>query len=207
MSILYFFHHYPTNFELLFLTGAKIISSKAFCSLNFRTTSRNLSGELWSNPNFSYQSGYAIQGNETSIFPNALLLSHRDFMVSKAYYKVHVWNTFYILLDQKSSYSTVSFHFFFGLFILDIGTILRVSELKPNGRAVSWTGKPVSYFVHVIDRTLVRMSLLDIWFSYILQSFIHHFMSLFVANIMTSSVGRVLHWYCRGHRFKSCTGL
>ena len=57
---------------------------------------------------------------------------------------------------------TVSFHFFFGLFILDIGTILRVSELKPNGRAVSWTGKPVSYFVHVIDRTLVRMSLLDV---------------------------------------------
>ena len=100
-------------------------------------------------------------------------------------------------LDQKSSYSTVSFHFFFGLFILDIGTILRVSELKPNGRAVSWTGKPVSYFVHVIDRTLVRMSLLNIWFSYILQSFIHHFISLFVANIMTSSVGRVLlHWYC-----------
>ena len=94
-----------------------------------------------------------------------------------------------------------------GLFILDIGTILRVSELKPNGRAVSWTGKPVSYFVHVIDRTLVRMSLLDIRFSYILQSFIHHFMSLFVANIMTSSVGRVLHWYCRGHRFKSCTDL
>ena len=99
------------------------------------------------------------------------------------------------------------FSFFLGLFILDIGTILRVSELKPNGRAVSWTGKPVSYFVHVIDRTLVRMSLLDIRFSYILQSFIHHFMSLFVANIMTSSVGRVLHWYCRGHRFKSCTGL
>lgn len=29
---------------LLFLSGAKIISSKAFCSLNFRTTSRNLSG-------------------------------------------------------------------------------------------------------------------------------------------------------------------
>ena len=40
--------------------------------------------------------------------------------------------------------------------IVDIGTILRVSELKPNGRAVSWTGKPVSYFVHVVDRTLVR---------------------------------------------------
>ena len=103
MSILCFFHHYPTNFELLFLTGAKIISSKAFCSLNFRTTSRNLSGELWSNPNFSYQSGYAIQGNETSIFPNALLLSHRDSMVSKAHYKVHVWHVLCILLGSAMS--------------------------------------------------------------------------------------------------------
>ena len=103
MSILYFFHHYPTNFELLFLTGAKIISSKAFCSLNFRTTSRNLSGELWSNPNFSHQSGCAIQGNETSIFCNALLLSHRDSMASKAHYKVHVWNVFCILLGSAMS--------------------------------------------------------------------------------------------------------
>ena len=66
--------------------------------------------------------------------------------------------------DQTKNHLTLDcqFSFFFGLFILDIGTILRVSELKPNGRAVSWTGKPVSYFVHVIDRTLVRMSLLDI---------------------------------------------
>ena len=103
MSILNFFHHYPTNFELLFLTGAKIISSKAFCSLNFRTTSRNLSGELWSNPNFSYQSGYAIQGNETSVFPNALLLSHRDSMMSKAHYKVHVWHVLCILLGSAMS--------------------------------------------------------------------------------------------------------
>lgn len=67
--------------------GAKIISSKAFCSLNFRTTSRNLS---------------------------------------------------------------------------DIGTILRVSELKPNGRAVSWTGRPVSYFVHEIDRTLLEQYFADL---------------------------------------------
>lgn len=36
-----------------------------------------------------------------------------------------------------------------------------MSELKPNGRAVSWTGRPVSYFVHEIDRTLVRI-LIDI---------------------------------------------
>ncbi|XP_031549497.1 uncharacterized protein LOC116287026 [Actinia tenebrosa] len=61
--------------------GTKIISSKAFCPLNFRTTTRNLS---------------------------------------------------------------------------DIGTILRVSELKPLGGAVSWTGKSVSYYVHVIDRTLLE---------------------------------------------------
>lgn len=60
--------------------GAMIISSKAFCSLNFRTTSRNLS---------------------------------------------------------------------------DIGSILRVIELKPTGGAVSWTGKSVSYYVHLVDRTLV----------------------------------------------------
>ena len=133
----------------------------------------------------------------------------REIRRSDVHFLMGIQNLFFVpcsWLDQKSSYSTVSFHFL-GLFILDIGTILRVSELKPNGRAVSWTGKPVSYFVHVIDRTLVRMSLLNIWFSYILQSFIHHIMSLFVANIMTSSVGRVLHWYCRGHRFKSCTGL
>ncbi|KAK3731060.1 hypothetical protein QZH41_019219 [Actinostola sp. cb2023] len=68
--------------------GSKIISSKAFCPLNFRTTTRNLS---------------------------------------------------------------------------DIGTILRVSELKPLGGAVSWTGKSVSYYVHVIDRTLVSTCLTTTW--------------------------------------------
>ncbi|EDO45397.1 predicted protein [Nematostella vectensis] len=62
--------------------GSMIISSKAFCPLNFRTTTRNLS---------------------------------------------------------------------------DIGTILHVTELKPLARAVSWTGKSVSYYVHVVDRSLVSM--------------------------------------------------
>ena len=121
-------------------------------------------------------------------------------------WELRIFSLFHARDQTKNHLTLLRVFIFFGLFILDIGTILRVSELKPNGRAVSWTGKPVSYFVHVIDRTLVRMSLC-IRFSYILQSFIHHFMSLFVANIMTSSVGRVLHWYCRGHRFKSCTGL
>ncbi|XP_011696604.1 PREDICTED: histone-lysine N-methyltransferase, H3 lysine-79 specific isoform X2 [Wasmannia auropunctata] len=58
--------------------GARIVSSKAFCPLNFRITDRNLS---------------------------------------------------------------------------DIGTIIHVSEMSPLKGSVSWTGKPVSYYLHVIDRT------------------------------------------------------
>lgn len=58
--------------------GARIVSSKSFCPLNFRITDRNLS---------------------------------------------------------------------------DIGTIMYVRELSPLKGSVSWTGKPVSYYLHVIDRT------------------------------------------------------
>nr|XP_050867160.1 histone-lysine N-methyltransferase, H3 lysine-79 specific isoform X1 [Vespula vulgaris] len=58
--------------------GARIVSSKSFCPLNFRITDRNLS---------------------------------------------------------------------------DIGTIMHVSEMSPLKGSVSWTGKPVSYYLHVIDRT------------------------------------------------------
>lgn len=58
--------------------GAKIVSSKSFCPLNFRITDRNLT---------------------------------------------------------------------------DIGTIMHVSELSPLRGSVSWTGKPVSYYLHIIDRT------------------------------------------------------
>lgn len=58
--------------------GARIVSSKSFCPLNFRITDRNLS---------------------------------------------------------------------------DIGTIMHVSEMSPMRGSVSWTGKPVSYFLHRIDRT------------------------------------------------------
>ncbi|XP_069960923.1 histone-lysine N-methyltransferase, H3 lysine-79 specific isoform X8 [Cherax quadricarinatus] len=61
--------------------GARIVSSKSFCPLNFRITDRNLS---------------------------------------------------------------------------DIGTIMHVSELSPLKGSVSWTGKPVSYFLHIIDRTKTR---------------------------------------------------
>ncbi|EHH29437.1 hypothetical protein EGK_09868 [Macaca mulatta] len=36
----------------------------------------------------------------------------------------------------------------------DIGTIMRVVELSPLKGSVSWTGKPVSYYLHTIDRTI-----------------------------------------------------
>lgn len=36
---------------------------------------------------------------------------------------------------------------------LDIGTIMHVSEMEPMKGSVSWTGRPVSYYLHVIDRT------------------------------------------------------
>ncbi|XP_065572444.1 histone-lysine N-methyltransferase, H3 lysine-79 specific-like isoform X3 [Artemia franciscana] len=35
----------------------------------------------------------------------------------------------------------------------DIGTIMHVTEMSPLTGSVSWTGKPVSYYLHVIDRT------------------------------------------------------
>uniref|UniRef100_A0A671WUL3 Histone-lysine N-methyltransferase, H3 lysine-79 specific n=1 Tax=Sparus aurata TaxID=8175 RepID=A0A671WUL3_SPAAU len=42
----------------------------------------------------------------------------------------------------------------------DIGTIMRVVELSPLRGSVSWTGKPVSYYLHTIDRTIVTIN----WF-------------------------------------------
>lgn len=41
------------------------------------------------------------------------------------------------------------------VFHADIGTIMRVVELSPLRGSVSWTGKPVSYYLHTIDRTIV----------------------------------------------------
>jgi len=39
--------------------------------------------------------------------------------------------------------------------MVDIGAIMRVSELAPLCGAVSWTGRPVTYYLHTIDRTAV----------------------------------------------------
>ena len=41
------------------------------------------------------------------------------------------------------------------VFCVDIGAMMRVAELSPLKGSVSWTGKPVSYYLHIIDRTLV----------------------------------------------------
>lgn len=65
--------------------GAKIVSSKAFCPLNFRITERNLG---------------------------------------------------------------------------DIASIMSVKELSPLCGGVSWTGKPVTYYLQTIDRTIVSICLL-----------------------------------------------
>lgn len=47
----------------------------------------------------------------------------------------------------------------FGIFcrnLSDIGTIMHVSEIPPLKGSVSWTCKPVSYYLHVIDRTILE---------------------------------------------------
>ena len=41
--------------------------------------------------------------------------------------------------------------------ITDIGTIMHVSKMDPLKGSVSWTGKPVSYYLHVIDRARVTI--------------------------------------------------
>ena len=44
--------------------------------------------------------------------------------------------------------------------ISDIGTIMNVSKMDPLKGSVSWTGKPVSYYLHVIDRARVYNKIL-----------------------------------------------
>ena len=34
----------------------------------------------------------------------------------------------------------------------DIGSIMHVAELSPLKGSVSWTGKPVTYYLHILDR-------------------------------------------------------
>lgn len=39
--------------------------------------------------------------------------------------------------------------------VSDIGAMMRVAELSPLKGSVSWTSKPVSYYLHRIDRSKV----------------------------------------------------
>lgn len=51
------------------------------------------------------------------------------------------------------------------MIVSDIGTIMHVSEMSPLRGSVSWTGKPVSYYLHVIDRTKVNSFKVMIFFN------------------------------------------
>ena len=50
---------------------------------------------------------------------------------------------------------SLNWRIFFFFPISDIGTIMHVSKMDPLKGSVSWTGKPVSYYLHVIDRARV----------------------------------------------------
>lgn len=89
-------HRLKTIFENL-QDGARILSSREFCPLNFRISNRNLNGK------------------QTS---------------AKSFFSPY--NNIYNCLD--------------------IGSIVKVEEITPIDMSVSWTTKPVSYFLHTIDR-------------------------------------------------------
>jgi len=38
---------------------------------------------------------------------------------------------------------------------LDIGAMMKIQKLSPLRGKVSWTDKPVNYYLHTIDRTMV----------------------------------------------------
>ena len=56
--------------------------------------------------------------------------------------------------------SSINFFFFFkykySIFNIDIGAILNISEYTPICGRVSWTDKPINYYFHKIDRTLLE---------------------------------------------------
>ena len=98
--------------------------------------------------------------------------------------------------------------------------VWRVKNYTVEGQPVLWA----IWYKHKLilnavrtkrNEKMVMLSVRDDWiFSFTsLDAFIHHFTGLLRTKIMTSSqwlvssVGRALHWYRRGHGFKSCTGL
>ncbi|KAK3089639.1 hypothetical protein FSP39_005262 [Pinctada imbricata] len=98
--------------------GAKIVSSKAFCPLNFRITDRTLS-----------DIGAIMHVTELSPLRGAVSWTDRPV-------------TYYLHDIDRA--------------MVNIGTIMHVAELSPLSGAVSWTGKPFTYYIHTIDRTLLE---------------------------------------------------
>ena len=45
--------------------------------------------------------------------------------------------------------------------VIDIGSMMRVTQLSLPGAAncVSWTNKPISFYLHVVDRSKVIMNI------------------------------------------------
>lgn len=61
------------------------------------------------------------------------------------------------LAQGRKSHVPIHLSIFFALRSFpDIGTIMHVRELQPKKGSVSWTGKPVSYYCHTIDRTILE---------------------------------------------------
>ncbi len=52
--------------------------------------------------------------------------------------------------------SSMFIDYFFFNFLLDIGAILNVTEFEPLNGHVSWTDKPINYYFHKIDRTILE---------------------------------------------------
>ena len=69
---------------------------------------------------------------------------------------------------------------------------MRVTEIKPRNQAesVSWTGKGVSYYLHVVDRT--RVSDRSVFLDSVIFTKISQFLNLSIYFTCFFLVGKVL---------------
>ena len=56
----------------------------------------------------------------------------------------------------------------------DIGTMLNTTEIEPLNGKVSWTDRPINYYFHKIDRTLVSLHFNIIFLNKMLFYFIYY---------------------------------
>ena len=128
------------------------------CLQHFLTTSE--CWLLWIDDNFCFQTTSAV--NEIYFCRSDLRNPEKNFYASKMEsgalkpvnrLKVREALSFAVACENVSWCFLSFFHSFF----TDIGTIMHVSKMDPLKGSVSWTGKPVSYFLHVIDRAKVRV--------------------------------------------------